>query len=455
MVTVKTEPMDEDVDDPVVKEIPVYVSTKLADKLYIFQYPLRSADVGYDNDIFLETSMKPENEEVKIQVQLDTQSENYDESQGEFLAANNIESSTKQKEEQLFKGDQMDRIFLKSSRAEPNCDNYAIAIFQNDEFHITPLKGIIQMRQDFSYLDRVDKKFKDSGKNGGEGFMDVDDDEPEELEVHAKFAKNISDYTKQQREKSFQTHARKSMEEKWVPCKFQKAEEPIKEEMFCHEVDNDTSNNLKLTQSQYLNILAPVKNTKLKSNANILNPINALSYIQTLPLLEQITRLMKDAKIITFEHLRAIISSDHKDTDILKILQEVAVLVQNNWVVNSNIIYHDDYQSDSGIESELMRRARNYILLCYTEREYIQDRAEICSTVKLPIEEVTQIIDNLAIYEPQKGWRLLASSTEFAKMYPDIANRQILVWEGRGKEIRKLLESQQPQQSKSPQRRQR
>ncbi|CAB0028008.1 unnamed protein product [Trichogramma brassicae] len=408
--------MDEDVDDPVVEEIPVYVSTKLADKLYIFQYPEKSTDVGYDNEIFLETSMKPENEEVKIQVQLDTQSEHYDESQGEFLAANNVESTTRKKEKQLFKGDQMDRIFLKSSRAEPNCDNYAIAIYQNDELHITPLKGIIQMRPDFSYLDRVDKKFKDSGKNGGEGFVDADDEEPEEIEVHAKFTKNISDYAKQQREKSFQTHARKSMEEEWVPCKFQRAEEPIKEEMFCHKVDNDRSNDLKITQSDYLNILVPVKNTKLKSNVNM-NPINTLSYIKTLPLLEQISLLLKDAKIMTFEHLRAIISSEHDDGKILKILHDVAVLVQDNWVVNSDIIYNKEYISDSGIESEFMRRARNYILLCYTEREYIQDRAEICSTVKLPIEEVTQIIDNLAIYEPQKGWRLLVNSTEFAKKY--------------------------------------
>lgn len=63
----------------------------------------------------------------------------------------------------------MDKIVLQSSRALPSCDNYAIGIYQDGEFHLTPLKGIIQMRPQFNYLDRIDKKGKDDGKNDGEG----------------------------------------------------------------------------------------------------------------------------------------------------------------------------------------------------------------------------------------------------------------------------------------------
>jgi DNA-directed RNA polymerase-3 subunit RPC5 len=63
----------------------------------------------------------------------------------------------------------MDKIVMQSSRALPNCDNYAIGVFQDSELHITPLKGIVQMRPEFNYLDKIEKRGKDEGKNNGDG----------------------------------------------------------------------------------------------------------------------------------------------------------------------------------------------------------------------------------------------------------------------------------------------
>lgn len=63
----------------------------------------------------------------------------------------------------------MDKIVLCSTRALPNCANYAIGIFQDGELHITPLKGIVQMRPQFTYLDKGDKKAKEEAKIMGEG----------------------------------------------------------------------------------------------------------------------------------------------------------------------------------------------------------------------------------------------------------------------------------------------
>lgn len=63
----------------------------------------------------------------------------------------------------------MDKTVLQSSRALPNCSNYGIGIFQDGELHITPLKGIIQLRPEFNYLDKSDKRARDDAKNTGEG----------------------------------------------------------------------------------------------------------------------------------------------------------------------------------------------------------------------------------------------------------------------------------------------
>lgn len=44
-----------------------------------------------------------------------------------------------------------------------------IGIFQDDELHITPLKGVVQMRPQFNYLEKNDKRNRDETKTTGEG----------------------------------------------------------------------------------------------------------------------------------------------------------------------------------------------------------------------------------------------------------------------------------------------
>lgn len=66
---------------------------------------------------------------------------------------------------------------------------------------------------------------------------------------------------------------------------------------------------------------------------------------------------------MSFVQLRMILASEHDTNAILKYLQQVAVLVQGNWVVNSELIYPKDTMSaHSGIPAELMCRARDYIV---------------------------------------------------------------------------------------------
>lgn len=67
----------------------------------------------------------------------------------------------------------MDKTILQSSRALPNCSNYAVGIFQDGELHVTPLKGVIQMRPQFNYLDKSDKRVREEAKNMGEGSISM------------------------------------------------------------------------------------------------------------------------------------------------------------------------------------------------------------------------------------------------------------------------------------------
>ncbi|XP_043265801.1 DNA-directed RNA polymerase III subunit RPC5 [Colletes gigas] len=442
----------ENENDPVVKEIPVFLSKTLADKLFIFQYPVRPAHEGYDNSTFLKTSIKPRNQEVLIEVAIDTHSVNYDQSKGEQIAisADGDSKGNQDDSNKAFNSNFMDKTVLQSSRALPNCSNYAVGIFQDGELHLTPLRGIVQMRSQFNYLDKSDQRLRDEAKNTGDDF---EEDEEGPKQVNVTFARQKPEFIKKMQEKSFQHHAQKSLEERWIHTNYIPANSTQAEltrlDMFCSTID-ETVNTLNLSTQQYLELLVPrEKEDNLKTAVS--NATTSLNYIRTLPLLDQIKILMKDAKVISFIQLRSILSSDQETAAILKYLQQVAVLVQGNWVVSSELVYpKDSISSHNGIPAELMCRARDYILLSFTEHEFL-DRKTISTVVKLPADEIKEIFTNLAIRKPKKGWQLIIPPTkEFIERYPEIAQRQEMFWEAKRKFLREAMEvqSQIPQRQR-------
>lgn len=67
-------------------------------------------------------------------------------------------------------------------------------------------------------------------------------------------------------------------------------------------------------------------------------------------------------RVISFAKLCEILSPEHDTTTILKYLQQVAMLVQGNWVVNSELIYPKESLSSQNSISEFMCKARDYIV---------------------------------------------------------------------------------------------
>ena len=64
-----------------------------------------------------------------------------------------------------------------------------------------------------------------------------------------------------------------------------------------------------------------------------------------------------------FSQLRSTLTSEHESAVILKYLQQLAVLVQGNWVVNSEILYPQGTKSHhSGIPADHMCRARDFVV---------------------------------------------------------------------------------------------
>ncbi|KRT81897.1 hypothetical protein AMK59_6330, partial [Oryctes borbonicus] len=141
MMEQSTSTYTEDEEDPVVNEIPIYLSKKLDEELYIFQYPLQPRFLKNDNNV-KKSFFKPENQEVKLEVELNVNSPNFDTIKAEDIARDVDSNKDTQKDEKevSFENDIMDKIVLKSCKAVKDPRKYAVGLYNGKELHLTSIK---------------------------------------------------------------------------------------------------------------------------------------------------------------------------------------------------------------------------------------------------------------------------------------------------------------------------
>ena len=133
--------VEEEEEDYVVQRFDVSLSHNLTENLFCFQYPLRSPEKGYDFNTLKEFRYKKEHKKIEIDFELNLKSEHYD-----------TESNFDQK------------IFTLQSSEIPLKTNYCIGVLRGDQFHITPLKNILQLRPKLEYLNE-DKHIQEKVTN--------------------------------------------------------------------------------------------------------------------------------------------------------------------------------------------------------------------------------------------------------------------------------------------------
>lgn len=127
-------PMGIDENDEIVQEFPVFFSTGLLDKLYLLQYPTRSAArplVDANNTGILDSRIKMDSKMIEIDVPLETK-KFYDTEKGEHW--NNLSKQT-------FTG------VAKKSDGE-----YMIGLFKGNELHLNAVSAVAQLRPQFLHI---------------------------------------------------------------------------------------------------------------------------------------------------------------------------------------------------------------------------------------------------------------------------------------------------------------
>ena len=168
--------------DPVVADIPVYLSK--SGNCYLYQYPVRPGHMTYDGSHVVRARVRPINQQAQLEIAINTNSDNYDQSKGEQIALNTDGAEPAQNK--YFKSSMMDKQMLIGSSPVSSTGRYALAIMDNDELHLTPVKGVLQLRPSLGYMDKSDKTARLEGRSNVDG---TEEEETKPQAVTVRFTK--------------------------------------------------------------------------------------------------------------------------------------------------------------------------------------------------------------------------------------------------------------------------
>uniref|UniRef100_A0A673IL73 DNA-directed RNA polymerase III subunit RPC5-like n=1 Tax=Sinocyclocheilus rhinocerous TaxID=307959 RepID=A0A673IL73_9TELE len=351
-----------DDDDPIIQEVDVNM-------LDLYCYPVRPASMSYDNAAHLAARIKPKQQKVELEVAMDTMSPNYCRSKGEQIALN--VDGTSSEDPSVYSMKMMDKQTFSSIQATTNTSRFAAAVFHKGELHLTPLQGILQMRPSFSYLDKADTKHRErEAANEGTGDSSQDEAEEDVKQITVRFSRPESEQARQRRIQSYEFLQKKQAEEPWVHLHYHGIKDGRSEHerqyLYCQAMDATENTELVKTPREYLAMLMPPlaeeKVIKPMGPSNVLS----MAQLRTLPLGEQVRTLMKNVKVMPFANLMGLLASGTDSIAVLRCIQQVALLVQGNWVVKSDVLYpKNTCSSHSGVPAEVLCRGRDFVNISF------------------------------------------------------------------------------------------
>ncbi|XP_056100675.1 DNA-directed RNA polymerase III subunit RPC5 [Rhinichthys klamathensis goyatoka] len=431
-----------DDDDPIIQEIDVYLARSLVEKLYLFQYPVRPATMSYNNATHLTARIKPKQQKVELEVAMDTMSPNYCRSKGEQIALN-VDGTTSE-DTNVYSTKMMDKQAFSSIQATTNTSRYAAAVFHKGELHLTPLQGILQMRPSFTYLDKADTKHREREAANEAGDSSQDEAEEDVKQITVRFSRPESEQARQRRIQSYEFLQKKQAEEPWVHLHYHGLQDGRSEHerqyLYCQAMDTTENTELVKTPGEYLSMLMPPlaeeKVVKPTGPSNVLS----MAQLRTLPLGDQVKTLMKNVKVMPFANLMGLLASGTDSTAVLRCIQQVALLVQGNWVVKSDVLYpKNTCSSHSGVPAEVLCRGRDFVMWRFTLERTLM-RKEVAAIIKLPPEDVKDFLEQMSVPRVNRGWEfLLPTDQDFVRKHPDVAQRQHMLWLGIQSKLEKVF----------------
>ncbi|KAL4836266.1 hypothetical protein H8958_016356 [Nasalis larvatus] len=461
-------------DDPVVQEIDVYLAKSLAEKLYLFQYPVRPASMTYDDIPHLSAKIKPKQQKVELEMAIDTLNPNYCRSKGEQIALN-VDGACAD-ETSTYSSKLMDKQTFCSSQTTSNTSRYAAALYRQGELHLTPLHGILQLRPSFSYLDKADAKHREREAANEAGDSSQDEAEDDVKQITVRFSRPESEQARQRRVQSYEFLQKKHAEEPWVHLHYyglrDSRSEHERQYLLCPGSSGVENTELVKSPSEYLMMLMPPSQEEEKDKPVAPSNVLSMAQLRTLPLADQIKILMKNGYSghydqtarpvpwtgLSFRHYdqtarpvpRTGLSFSHYDQTARPVpwtglsfshYDQTARPVPWTGLSFSHydqtarpvpdILYPKDSSSPhSGVPADVLCRGRDFVMWKFTQSRWVV-RKEVATVTKLCAEDVKDFLEHMAVVRINKGWEfILPYDGEFIKKHPDVVQRQHMLWTG-------------------------
>ncbi|CAN6311348.1 unnamed protein product [Urochloa humidicola] len=377
-------------EDFVVREIDVYYTPKPFDddtKLYIMQYPLRPCWRTYEfNEICEEVRVKPLSSEVEVDLNVDTQSENYDHEAPLRL--------TKQT--------------LSSSKADGVSD-YAVGVLKGNLVYLNHIDAVVQLRPSMSHVisgqaytrQALQSREMNGGASGSKAPSRKGDDRPEDSKDHAEDS------------------------ESWISLTYQPAGSNIATKYHDKMISNVGGPiDFTMSNSEYVMSLCPGASTSSRH----VNKCQAIREMRLLPLEECLKKWFTEvSEVNQFDALKHL-APTYSEEEILKLLPEYAYLVRGLWVCKSSLLFDDGYA---------LKRDR--VLLEFTKSESVPSE-HLDSWIRLDDPRRKRILIPLC---KRRGalndYKFISTDLSFLKHYPHMVNEQECAWSAREMTIRESL----------------
>ncbi|XXG73102.1 hypothetical protein AAC387_Pa07g2076 [Persea americana] len=375
------ENQEEEEEDTVVDEIDVFFNPSPFEgnaQLYIMQYPLRACWRPYElNERCQEVRIKPQQSKLEVDLEINFGKGNFDEAVAGPLG---FEKQT-----------------LSSSRA-PFVTGYAVGFLAENKLHLNPVHAVVKLRPSLGYLNVLQKKNNVAGS---------------EVVASSDMGKLVE-----------ATSETVDDAQPWISLEYHGTDSPFSNKHRQNLVAKESSHiQFALSSSDYANSLCLGRPSNINGAEGPLR-----RFFLTLPLEERIKKWFSEGPPVHRFYALMHLAPDHTEGEVLKVLQQYAVLVRGLWVAKSSLRC-----------ANVQALARDYILLLFSASRFIQFGQ--LRKVKISNEILVHALTPLAVERSAFGyWKFKEpEDNAFIEDYPEIVKEQRLAWLNRKQGIMDLV----------------
>merc|ERR1712137_1214786 len=449
-------------EDEVIDEIDVFVNQSLASNLYVLQYPLRSVWNPYPPEASAHFKEKFQHLRLKVPVPKTPEQLQYDRQQHE--------------QGEAARGEE---YFSMESSLQPMNATYAIAILNQGQLHLNPLRertkpatavkneegaeeewsgplppecqggGILQMRPSFKHMNPV---------AAGEEAPPEGEPEAEMKKVKVQFQSRKQERIKAWQKNLYANRMKEFEEEPYTPLTYghpDRSFEPfdkIQHLFFTSENDEGLDAPYTMTRSQYLECL--VGDAAQTATRKIPYGVCSRTVRDTLPLVPQVIQLMRSVVIMSYRRIRELISVKCDDAELIAALEKAAVVQDGVWIVRSDyygeirenqrlidtrdLVLSELYKHPAGIfHSDITRVSP----VPHADMKALLE--SFCESEDLPAPAGP--VDPLNIPKTRRWTLRVPPDPTFRLEFPEVMERAKAFWEEKDRQLTRLF-----QKSKTP-----